>query len=35
LPRPPIRLRMPFLPPYLSDGQITILRRWIEIGAPQ
>jgi hypothetical protein len=28
-------LRMPFLPPYLGDGQITILRRWIEIGAPQ
>ena len=27
--------RMPFNgPPYLSDGQILILRRWIEIGAP-
>jgi hypothetical protein len=28
-------LRMPFTPPYLTDGQITILRRWIEIGAPR
>jgi hypothetical protein len=28
-------LRMPFTPPYLADGQITILRRWIQIGAPR
>jgi hypothetical protein len=28
--------RMPFSgPPYLTAGQITILRRWIEIGAPR
>ena len=28
-------LRMPFNgPPYLTDGQILVLRRWIEIGAP-
>ena len=28
--------RMPFNgPPYLTDGQILILRRWIEIGAPR
>jgi hypothetical protein len=27
--------RMPFNPPYLKDGQILILRRWIEIGAPR
>jgi hypothetical protein len=28
--------RMPFSgPPYLTDGQILILRRWIEIGAPR
>lgn len=27
--------RMPFNPPYLMDGQILILRRWIEIGAPR
>ena len=26
--------RMPFNPPYLSDGQSLILRRWIAIGAP-
>lgn len=27
--------RMPFNgPPYLTDGQILIIRRWIEIGAP-
>ena len=27
--------RMPFNgPPYLTDGQLLILRRWIEIGAP-
>jgi hypothetical protein len=29
-------LRMPFNgPPFLTDGQILILRRWIEIGAPR
>jgi hypothetical protein len=29
-------VRMPFNgPPYLSDGQILILRRWIELGAPR
>lgn len=27
--------RMPFTPPYLTNGQIIILRRWIEIGAPR
>ena len=27
--------RMPFGGPYLSDGQILILRRWIAIGAPR
>jgi len=27
--------RMPFNPPYLTAGQIRILRRWIEIGAPR
>lgn len=28
--------RMPFNgPPYLTDGQIQIMRRWIEIGAPR
>jgi len=27
--------RMPFTPPYMSEGQILILRRWIEIGAPR
>jgi hypothetical protein len=28
--------RMPFNgPPYLSDGQILIIKRWIEIGAPR
>ena len=27
--------RMPFNgPPYLSDGQILIIRRWIALGAP-
>ena len=27
--------RMPFSgPPYLTDGQIQILKRWIELGAP-
>ena len=29
-------LRMPLNgPPYLTSGQITIIRRWIEIGAPR
>jgi hypothetical protein len=28
--------RMPFNgPPYLTDGQILVIKRWIEIGAPQ
>jgi hypothetical protein len=28
--------RMPFNgPPYLTDGQILIMRRWIERGAPR
>jgi hypothetical protein len=28
--------RMPFSgPPYLTDGQILIIRRWIELGAPR
>jgi hypothetical protein len=28
--------RMPFSgPPYLTDGQILIMRRWIELGAPR
>ena len=28
--------RMPFNgPPYLTDGQIQIMRRWIELGAPR
>jgi hypothetical protein len=27
--------RMPETPPYLTDGQIAIIRRWIEIGAPR
>jgi hypothetical protein len=28
-------LRMPLTgPPYLTDGQILVIRRWIEIGAP-
>ena len=30
-----VGLRMPFVAPYLTDGQILILRRWIEIGAPR
>ncbi|MQA30538.1 MAG: hypothetical protein GEU82_12005 [Luteitalea sp.] len=28
-----VGVRMPLTPPYLSDGQITIIRRWIETGA--
>jgi hypothetical protein len=28
--------RMPFVgPPFLTSGQITIVRRWIEVGAPR
>ena len=27
--------RMPFNPPYLTDGQILIVKRWIELGAPR
>lgn len=30
-----VGLRMPFIAPYLSDGQILILRRWIALGAPR
>jgi len=31
-----IGVRMPFSgPPYLTDGQILILKRWIAIGAPR
>jgi hypothetical protein len=26
-------VRMPFTPPYLTTGQITVIRRWIELGA--
>ena len=26
-------VRMPFTPPYLTTGQIAIIRRWIELGA--
>jgi hypothetical protein len=25
--------RMPFLGPYLTDGQILVIKRWIELGA--
>jgi hypothetical protein len=28
-------LRMPFTPPYLTAGQIQVVKRWIEIGAPR
>ena len=29
-----VGLRMPFIgPPYLTDGQILVIRRWIELGA--
>ena len=31
-----VGLRMPFSgPPYLTDGQIMILKRWIALGAPR
>jgi len=31
-----VGLRMPFSgPPYLTDGQILILKRWIALGAPR
>jgi hypothetical protein len=30
-----VGVRMPFNGPYLSDGQIEIIERWIEIGAPR
>jgi hypothetical protein len=30
-----VGLRMPRSgPPYLTDGQILVIKRWIEIGAP-
>src|SRR5262245_52816937 len=30
-----VGVRMPFSgPPYLTSGQITVIKRWIEIGAP-
>ncbi len=28
-------LRMPRNPPFMTDGQIRIIRRWIELGAPR
>ena len=31
-----VGLRMPFVgPPFLTDGQILIVKRWIALGAPQ
>jgi len=30
-----VGVRMPQGGPYLSDGQIMILRRWIQLGAPR
>jgi hypothetical protein len=30
-----VGVRMPQGGPYLSDGQILILRRWIQLGAPR
>ena len=30
-----VGVRMPFNGPYLSDGQILIIKRWIETGAPR
>jgi hypothetical protein len=29
-----VGVRMPQTPPYLTAGQIAIIRRWIELGAP-
>ena len=29
-----VGVRMPLGGPYLADGQIVVIRRWIEIGAP-
>lgn len=29
-----VGVRMPQTPPYLTPGQIAIIRRWIELGAP-
>lgn len=29
-----VGVRMPQIPPYLTQGQIRIIRRWIELGAP-
>jgi hypothetical protein len=29
-----VGVRMPQRPPYLTPGQIAIIRRWIELGAP-
>ena len=30
-----LQLRMPRNPPYLTAGQISIIRRWIDLGAPR
>ena len=30
-----VGLRMPRTPPYLTEGQIQVIKRWIEIGAPR
>ena len=30
-----LQLRMPRNPPYLTTGQISIIRRWIDLGAPR
>jgi hypothetical protein len=27
-------VRMPINGPYLTDGQVRVIRRWIEMGAP-
>jgi hypothetical protein len=29
-----VGLRMPLMGPFLSQGQMTVIRRWIELGAP-
>jgi hypothetical protein len=30
-----VGLRMPFIgPPFMTDGQILVIKRWIELGAP-